>query len=125
MSPLRLVPPVTDVFSISVQQAGDLVLVAMTGEIGLPQGPALTAFLDSLHDEAVRIAAAGVTVDLTRLLFVNSNGLRLLANWIARARNSPQGRPYGITLVRLAGVDWQERAAAALASLAPDVRVEP
>ena len=86
--------PTDPVLELRVQREGDRVVVSAIGEVDLATAPRLRACLD----DAVSSGAQTVSVDMSRLDFIDSVGLTVLievaqaaeANQIGFALRSPQ-----------------------------------
>jgi anti-sigma B factor antagonist len=69
-------------FDLTIQERGDAIHVALRGELDISTAP-------RLEDELRRIEAGGpatLVLDLSKLDFMDSTGLRLVLNADARAR---------------------------------------
>ena len=85
-------PPMPNVaFDADVRRHGDLVIVLVSGELCLYTTPMLSERLDSLDQGLARLI-----VDLRRVSFLDSTGIRLLASLENRAQ--VQGFDFAIAL---------------------------
>src|SRR5262245_37983321 len=57
---------------------------------------------------------ASIEVDLRKLTFVSSSGIRVFINWIARVRGEPPNKQYTIVLRSNPAHEWQSRSVGAL-----------
>jgi anti-sigma B factor antagonist len=81
---------VSSPFDVTTHERGDAVHVALRGELDISTAP-------RLEDELRRIEAAGpatLVLDLSKLDFMDSTGLRLVLNADARARDA--GRRFAL-----------------------------
>ena len=80
--PPQTLPPDPEAFHCEVQPERDAVRVRPTGALDMATAPVLDAELEELRAAGFR----RVIVDLGRLHFMDSTGLRLLLQWEAHAR---------------------------------------
>jgi hypothetical protein len=91
---------------------------ALTGVMRLESVEAYRSVLAEV--EAVLRAMPALTLDLTRLAFLNSSGVRALARLVLAARHS--GKP--LTIVATSRYPWQAKAVASLHAIHPGLAVE-
>jgi len=77
-------PSLPEPFRCDVVQADDELRIVLTGELDLATSPAL----DRVLQDAEPSGGARVAVDLRRLTFMDSTGLRVLMRWDAAARSA-------------------------------------
>ena len=88
---------------------------------GVMRLESVEAYLPVLAEvEAVLRAMPALRLDLTRLAFLNSSGVRALARLVLAARHS--GKP--LTIVASARYPWQVKAVASLQAIHPRLAVE-
>jgi hypothetical protein len=68
----------------------------------------------------VRLEAKEVVMDLTRLGFLSSSGIKQFVKWLRRASESSDGNGYRIRLLSSPLVPWQRRGLEALRCFAPE-----
>ncbi len=81
-------------------------------------GP-LARYLRQLHTELLGNHCTTVSVDLRELYFMNSSCLKNFVSWIYKV--DTEGKPYEITLMANARLQWQQRSLATLQRLAPKI----
>lgn len=81
------VPPVPEHLRMSLTSVGGGVLLRLEGELDIAGAPALTAVLTRCLEQT-----DGITVDATRLTFIDAAGIRPLAD--AQAASRRQGRNF-------------------------------
>jgi anti-sigma B factor antagonist len=74
-------PPLSDIVTVRVTEAGSTAVVAVAGEVDSSSAPVLRKELDAVLD----LGAAEVVVDLCRVDFLDSAGLAVLAGAHRRA----------------------------------------
>lgn len=90
--------------------------------VGEAEGAAvLGRFLGILHEQALAHGLSEVTLELSKLDFINSSCLKAMVAWIYKV--DTEGRPYTIRLLRDASKHWQKTSLATLQRLAPAVVV--
>jgi hypothetical protein len=119
MTRASVVRPVQDVeFSAEAHGSGRLFNLKMAGTADLNVKIQLDQFIGSVHDEALRISAEEVVVDLRQLEFMNSSCLKTLVWWIGVVQDMAAGTAYRITFLSSPSMYWQRRSLHALACLA-------
>ena len=99
---------------------GNAVRIKMTGAVEMRDpGEVLTPFWNVVDDEARRLAAKRVEVDMRDLSFMNSSGILTLVRWITKAKSHAPGAGYEIALEYDRNVTWQRTSIPTLAKLAP------
>lgn len=91
----------------------------MEGEASLDALESLRRVLDATHDEAQKLAAKEVVMDLTQLEFINSSGVKHFVTWLRKAAEAPADAGYQIRLLSSPLVPWQRRGLEALRCFAP------
>jgi anti-anti-sigma factor len=95
--------------------------VTLIGNADLNVKAELDRFMTAVHEEARRIGAKEVVVDLKELEFMNSSCLKSLVWWISSVNELASDRQYHITFVSSPAMYWQRRSLTALAGLASDL----
>jgi hypothetical protein len=85
----------------------------------------LTRVLSRLHDEALALQHAEVTLDLCRLEPLDPPAVKAVIRWAMRQAELEAHERYGITLLYSEGVVWQKVSLAAIGHLCPYVRLSP
>jgi hypothetical protein len=92
--------------------------LSLEGEADLDSNDDLGRVLEAMHDEIVRIGATTAILDLRRLDFLSSSGIRHFVTWF-RAAAAVKPPSYRIRVMSSAGVPWQRRSLAAMSCFAP------
>ena len=95
--------------------------VTLIGNADLTVKSELDRFMAAVHEEARRIGAKEVVVDLKELEFMNSSCLKSLVWWISSVNELAADRQYHITFVSSPAMYWQRRSLTALAGLASEL----
>ena len=77
--------------------------------------------MTAVHEEARRLGAKEVVVDLKELEFMNSSCLKTLVWWISSVQELAAAHQYRITFVSSPAMYWQRRSLSALAGLATEL----
>jgi hypothetical protein len=116
------IQPVQDIeFSAEGQVAVRAIALKLSGNADLNVKAQLDRFVAGVHEEALRISAEEVTVDLRRLEFMNSSCLKSFVWWISTVQDMGPGKSYRITFLSSPSMYWQRRSLNALACLATDL----
>ncbi len=90
------------------------------GSINHPKpGDFMEAFIKEAHESIVRNHIEEIKVDITRLRFLNSAGIRELVDWVVKLGSLPDHQKYKIQFIYSAEYKWQESSAATLVYLNP------
>jgi hypothetical protein len=115
------IPPVEDIdFHANVETSPRLV-VTLVGNADLNVKVELDRFMTAVHEEARRLNAKEVVVDLKELEFMNSSCLKSFVWWISSVHELEADRQYRITFVSSPSMYWQRRSLSALAGLATEL----
>lgn len=88
------------------------VTVSLDGEADLDANDSVRTLLEELHAEAQSRKATTVTVDLTKLEFLSSSGIKHFIVWIRNDANLAE--PYQIRFLSNPLVPWQKKSLEAL-----------
>jgi anti-anti-sigma factor len=114
--------PVEDIdFSAKVEADSPTLVVTLTGNADLNVKVELDRFMTAVHEEARRIGAKEVMVDLKELEFMNSSCLKSFVWWISSVQELAAAHQYRITFVSSPSMYWQRRSLSALAGLATEL----
>jgi hypothetical protein len=94
---LRAIDPlVLDGVEISVQDHA----IHFSGVISM-RSPAetVTPFLRKIHDAVIEAGVKALTVDITKLRFMNSSSIRSLVDWVEWIRGEPEFKRYVLHFV--------------------------
>ncbi len=100
---------------------GTTLRLTLEGEADLEATDALGKILDGAHHEAQRLQTKEVAVDLTRLEFLSSSGVKHFITWLRNASLLQGDTSYRIRLMSSRLVPWQRRTLAALTCFAPTI----
>lgn len=105
---------------VQVSDSVSGVLVSVSGDIDM-QDPSklLDPFFLELHKEALKLSIAVVEVDVRRLNFLNSSGIKALAKWIMMISPVPAGKRYQVRLLHDRSLAWQAASLPTLTFLVP------
>jgi anti-anti-sigma factor len=114
--------PVEDAdFRARAGKLGPGLTVTLAGNADRNVQAELERFMSAVHDEARRMGAAEVVVDLKELEFMNSSCLKCLVWWISRVQELAADHQYRITFLSSPAMYWQRRSLDALAGLASEL----
>jgi hypothetical protein len=100
---------------------GATITLMLAGEPGLDAGDPLARLLDVLHSEAIARKVTTAVVDLRRLEFLTSTGMKRFITWIRRVGELDLSARYTIHFVYSPQIPWQRRSLHALRCFAPDL----
>jgi len=95
------------------------VRLAFLGSAELQVSELLGPFLARVHDEALRLGAREVTVDLVKLEFMNSSCFKRLVTWLNLLREVQGQSSYAVRFLSSPRVRWQKASLMALSCFAP------
>ena len=87
-------------------------VVDASGSAEMKSVDVLSAYMKTLHQEALQRHVEGVVFDMRNLQFLNSGCFKVLVGWIANAARATPS--YRITFVGNCEVAWQKRSLGAL-----------
>lgn len=67
----------------------------------------LIPFFDNIHDIALKYNIKNIVVDVYKLRFINSNGLKSFIYWILKTRTLKSDEVYSLNLVCAKKYHWQ------------------
>jgi hypothetical protein len=82
-------------------------------------GKFLNPYFSKLHEEIVNSGKKEVKVDLTKLTFLNSSGIKEFVEWIMKIDSLQDNRKYNITFLTNSELLWQESSISTLVYLNP------
>ena len=98
--------------------ADSVMTVRFRGTADSEAKPALDHYVEALHDEARRVAAAKVVIDFRELEFMNSSSFKVFVTWLAKVQELPADNQYRIHFLSNPSMHWQRRSLAALSCFA-------
>jgi anti-anti-sigma factor len=98
---------------------GDTLRIELQGEVDLDATEAIGGVLKRTHAAAQQLGVKAVVLDLTKLEFVNSSGIKHFVTWIRNASELPETGAYEIKLVSNPLLPWQRRSLEALRCFNP------
>ena len=81
----------------------------------------LEPYILELHNKLVDEGIKRITLDLTRLAFLNSSGIREIVNWILLVNSLPAEKRYAVHIKYSAKYLWQESSTSTFVYLNPDL----
>jgi hypothetical protein len=113
-SPFPLAPLVLEGMEISVTDE----LVRFAGVISM-RDPAdtVTPYLRKIHAATIEAGLKKLSVDLTKLRFMNSSSIRSIVSWVEWIRNEPEGNRYVLSFITKPELTWQTTTFAAIQTL--------
>lgn len=121
MSPLALPSHTDREFTVAAVHEGETIELRLTGNADMAAIDPLTAMLEKLHPEALRLAAKEVVVDFRQLEFMNSSCLKACVTWIATLQETPAAQQYKIRFLSNPELRWQRRSLHSLSCFASDL----
>lgn len=114
MTPVPL--PFQQLQELEVQalHQGSSLLVNIAGTADMRVSSKLSELLAALHDEALRRAVDRVSVDMTRLEFMNSSCFKSFVTWVARLQATDTEKQYRVIFKSDPQILWQRRSLHAL-----------
>jgi hypothetical protein len=79
-------------------------------------GETVTPFLRRVHDAVTEAGVKSLTVDITKLRFMNSSSIRSLVDWVEWIRGEPEPRQYVLHFVTKPDVLWHSTTLSAIQS---------
>ena len=98
---------------------GTTLRLELQGEVDLDATEAIGSVLKRAHAAAQELGAKSVVLDLTKLEFVNSSGIKHFVTWIRNASELAEPAAYDIKLVSNPLLPWQRRSLEALRCFNP------
>lgn len=123
---LALADVAAEAMTIQGGLADATIAIRIAGTADLAARAELEDYMRRLHDEAVRVKATAVVVDLRELEFMNSSCLKVFVVWLAQLRDMESSAQYKVRIQSNPALLWQRRSLAALSCFAVDlVTIEP
>jgi len=114
--------PVEDIdFTATAESGTPSLIITLVGNADLNVKVELDRFMGAVHEEARRVGAKEVVVDLKELEFMNSSCLKSFVWWISSVHDLAAAHQYRITFVSSPTMYWQRRSLNALAGLAAEL----
>lgn len=83
-------------------------------------GSFMSLFFEEVHSSAIRKQIKEVCVDITKLNFLNSSGIKEFVVWIMKLSELPDNQKYALKFICASDVKWQELSIGALVLLNSD-----
>jgi len=115
---LQLPPLSGPVLTADAEVVGTVITSRLRGTADTEVKPELDVYIHALHDEACRVNATKIQVDLRELEFMNSSSFKVFVTWLARVREMPAEQQYRIHFLSNPSMHWQRRSLAALSCFA-------
>lgn len=102
--------------NISLECIGDRIFIKGSVESKTPS-EFMTQFFDEIHNQAIKEKIKELYVDITKLHFLNSNGIKELAKWLIKIINLDEKEKYKVIFICDKNIVWQETSINILAFL--------
>ncbi|HBD92672.1 MAG: hypothetical protein A2015_14750 [Spirochaetes bacterium GWF1_31_7] len=79
----------------------------------------LTPFLTELHDKIMKSGIKEIKFDIRKLSFLNSSGIKAIADWILKVDALDMSQKYTIVIMTSTEYKWQESSMSTLVYLGP------
>ena len=80
----------------------------------------MTPFFERVHNSIIERGIKQIKLDITRLQFINSSGIKELIGWITKLDYISENNRYMINIKINENILWQERSASTLVNLFPE-----
>jgi hypothetical protein len=86
---------------------------------GRDPGKFLNPYFTRLHEAIINSGIKEINVDLTKLTFLNSSGIKEFVEWIMKIESLNENKKYNITFLTNSDLLWQESSISTLVYLNP------
>jgi anti-anti-sigma factor len=100
---------------------GKTILLKFSGEADVEAKPEIDNVVRKIHEEALKLPAERVEVDLRQLEFMNSSCFKVFVSWLGSVQDLDSSKQYRIHLLSNPNLHWQRRSLAALSCFAVDL----
>ncbi|OHD18033.1 MAG: hypothetical protein A2086_15875 [Spirochaetes bacterium GWD1_27_9] len=122
MNKLNLNFKSTDKLNIDVYDIENGVEIIFKGFIDDKNPEAmLSSFFNEAHDKIIKSSIKYIELDFTKLIFLNSSGIKILIQWITKDATLSQDKQYYFRLKINSDFHWQENSTSMLKMLVPDL----
>jgi hypothetical protein len=121
MSDFAIPPLVKDGFTMAPTLVAGRIVVKVSGNGDMETPLALSGYLKSLHAEALRIRAIGMTFECQELYFMSSACVKCLVAWVDGILRLEEERRYSVRIRANQNLHWQRRSFEALRRFAPTI----
>jgi hypothetical protein len=95
-------------YTISTVCEDDSIKISVEGSIeDAHPDEVLIPFFDNIHDKALKYNIKNIVIDVYKLRFINSNGLKLFIYWILKTRSLKFNEVYFLNLLCAKEYHWQ------------------
>jgi hypothetical protein len=105
---------------VGASLADDVISVHFSGSADLSAKAKLDAFFAHLHAEALRLGIHQAVIDIRKLEFMSSSGLKAITTWLLAIDEMKPAQRYRVVFLS-SGSHWQSRSMQALKYFAPGV----
>ena len=120
MSIFDIEPVTFENASISIEDDSRGISLILSGDIDMRDTSLeFLPYLLKIHDALVQNKVKNIRLDLLKLTFMNSNGIKSLINWIMKLSELPEAERYGIRVIANNNIAWQESTLPVLCKLFP------
>ena len=117
---IRIDPIEQEKIKISAVSSPENGTVSFDGDIDMADpSPLLDPLFEKLHSQALEDSASSVTLDFSRLTYLNSSGIKAVAKWIMRLAAVPDAKKYKIKIIHNPDTTWQVTSLPTLTYLVP------
>lgn len=100
---------------------GKVLQLKFSGEADVEAKPEIDTVVRKIHEEALRLGAERIDVDLRQLEFMNSSCFKVFVSWLSSVQDLDTDKQYKIHLLSNPNLHWQRRSLAALSCFAVDL----
>jgi hypothetical protein len=83
-------------------------------------GKIIGPFFEKLHKELLKSDIKEISIDVTKLFFLNSSGIREFVEWIMKADSTDPVKRYSMIFLTNSSLPWQESTFSTLVYLNPE-----
>jgi anti-anti-sigma factor len=98
-----------------------VIQLKFSGEADVEAKPEIDNVVRKIHEEALRLGAERIDVDLRQLEFMNSSCFKVFVSWLSSVQDLDTNKQYKIHLLSNPNLHWQRRSLAALSCFAVDL----
>lgn len=121
MKQLDMEDMIHDKLSIRVGGENDEILLRIEGELEMEDPSVLLKpFFSEFHEKMLGAEIVKIHLDLSRLTFINSSGLKVFFRWICDVDDLDESLAYHIDIHYSPKIAWQASNVYAMQDLAPD-----
>jgi hypothetical protein len=108
-------------FRVAMSSANGSITIELSGTADLQAKPAIDATLAELQKASRELHTRAVSVDFTKLEFMNSSCFKSFVTWINSTASLAEDARYQIEFLSNPTLHWQKRSLHALVQFAPEL----